>query len=360
VSMLPPPYGGLTVHTQRLVAAARRRGWRVAVVSPPGAPAGPIRRLRGLAQQLGYLARVLLTPCDVVHDHISTYSIGPGSRATPVFHAALLLVLRARRVPWILSCGNGLLPGLLASSSSRQRALYRYLYAGTRAAIAKNAPILAAFDELGIGDRSRVIGTFLEPVLPACAPSLAPAVASFLAMHPRCVVTAGFRFEPLYHLEAVVRAVARVRATTEPGAAPVGLVVLASVDEDPTGKSAFDDALRETGLGPHVLVLRDVDDALEVMSRARVFVRATDCEGDANTVKEAMLVGVPVLATDLPGRPPGLELIPLDALDRLGERLLTLLEKPDPEAIERNRVFVREDITRNTAALFDLYEEVLR
>jgi glycosyltransferase involved in cell wall biosynthesis len=359
VSELPPPYGGLSVHTERLCATARRRGWDVTVVSPPhyrGAPDERFRALRVLAVQLRHLARVFSTPADVVHDHVSTYAIGAGaSRTALALQVALLLVLRARRAPWILSCGNGLLPGFLERTSPRLRALYRALYGGVCAGIAKNEPILRAFADLGIAQR-RVIGTFLDPVAPATGRPLAPAIEAFLAAHPRAVVTAGFRFEPLYHVDAVVRAVGALRAA---GDAKIGLVVLATEAEDEVGKPAYDAALRETGLEPHVLLLRDVDHALEVIARGSVFVRATDFDGDANTVKEAMMVGVPVLATDLPNRPPGIELIPR-GLDGLAERIAALLDRPDAAALARNRAFVREDIARNADAIFGLYEEALR
>ena len=102
-----------------------------------------------------------------------------------------------------------------------------------------------------------------------------------------------------------------------------------------------------------------MDDALLVMARAQLLVRATDVDGDANTVKEAMMLGVPVLATDLPNRPPGIELVARDALDELGSRIGALLARPDAASLARNRAFVRADIERNEAALFGLYEEAI-
>ena len=73
---LPPPYGGLSVHSERLRATLERHGWDVQVViSPPRLPpgAGRFRALIGLGF---YFARILRTPCTLVHDHVSTYSIG--------------------------------------------------------------------------------------------------------------------------------------------------------------------------------------------------------------------------------------------------------------------------------------------
>ncbi len=351
------------MHTQRLRAEATRRGWQVTVVARPREPDPPprfLRRTRLLAAELRYLGRVLMTPADIVHDHISTYGICMRHPMALALQIALLAVLRMKRGPWIVSCGNGLVPAALARTGPRLRRLYHWLYAGVRAGIAKNDPILEAYRELGIGERSRVVGTFLDPGGHEAARPLTPEVEAFLAAHLQCVVTAGFRFEPLYHIDAVVRGVAEARTTRPRGAPELGLVVLASRAEDPIGKAAYDAALRETGLAPHVLLLRDVDDALAVIARGSVFVRATDVDGDANTVKEAMMVGTPVLATDLPNRPPGIERIALSELHTLGARLRALLEKRDPTSIERNRAFVSEDIARNTAAIFALYEEVLR
>lgn len=360
LTRLPPPYGGLTVHSERLAAAAARRGWRVTVMTPPAPPdpaPRPFRRVRLAARQLAWLARLRSASCDVLHDHISTYAIGARDPQAIALQLGLLAALRLNGAPWILSCGNGLLPGLLSATSPRLRSVYCRLYTGVRAAIAKNQPILEAFAELGLADRSRVVGTFLEPRAPSPTAPLAPEVESFLRAHPACVATAGFRFEPLYHVDAVVRAAAAVRRLRPPDAPQVGVVVFGSHHEDPEGKAALDAAVAETGMEPHVLVLRDVDDALQVMARAAVLVRASDFDGDANTVKEAMLVGVPVLATDLPGRPPGVGLVAKGDFRALGEKLRHTLESPDADRIERNRAFVRSDIERNEAAIFALYEE---
>lgn len=362
VTQLPPPYGGLTVHSQRLAAEARRRGWRVTVLDPAALPDPLPRRLRRtrlLLHQLATLVRLLLVPADVVHDHVSSYGIGASERAAAWLHVATLLALRTRRGPWILSCGNGLLPGILARTSERERRRLRWLYAPVRAAIAKNEPILEAFRELGLGDRARVVGTFLEPVARPGRRALAPEVERFLAGHERAIATAGFRFEPLYRVHDVVRAVAALRRRGGAGAG-AGLIVLGSRDEDARGGPLFAEAMRETGLDEHVLVLRDVDDALDVIARCAIFVRATDFDGDANTVKEAMMVGVPVLATDLPNRPPGLELIPKGAMDELPDRLEKMLAAPDADRVARNRRFVEEDIARNGGTIFSLYDEARR
>jgi hypothetical protein len=134
-------------------------------------------------------------------------------------------------------------------------------------------------------------------------------------------------------------------------------VLLASRQEDPAGKGRLDAAVRDTGMEPHVLVLRDVDYALDVVARGAVFVRATDVDGDANTVKEAMLLGVPVLATDLPGRPPGIHTIPRDDLGQLPARLRDLIDGADPDRARRNEAWVRGDVERNIEALLGAYRE---
>ncbi len=364
LSPLPPPYGGLTVHTARLRAMLERQGWSVRMAAPPAStspPARHLRRTRLLWRELRFLLRLRSQGDALLHDHISTYGIGQRAPAAVLLHLALLVALRLRRGPWVLSCGNGLLPGLLAGSPAWLRRIYRVLYGRVSYAIAKNEAILAAFQDLGLGDRSRVVGTFLEPLRPQPVPPLPAEVGRFLAEHPICVVSAGFRFEPLYHLDAVVRAVAALRGAPPAGTTGdgIGLVILGSEAEDPAGKAALDAALRDTASERHVLVLRDVDYALDLTARGSVFVRATDVDGDANTVKEAMMVGVPVVATDLPGRPPGLELFPPGAWDALQRGLRRVLERPDPERIEQNRSFVKQDLERNASDILGIYARVM-
>lgn len=363
LTQLPPPYGGLAVHSARLRALLERRGWRVDVVSPPRWAAFAGRRFARIwlyAAHARFLARLLRRRCTLVHDHVSTYGIGERSTGAAVVHLLQLAALRLGASPWLVTSGNGLLPGQLAAVPRWRQVAYRHLYGGASFAIAKSEPIRSAFERMGLAGRTGTIGTFLEPAPRPAGQPLSPEVADYLAAHPVCVSTAGFSFQPLYHLEAVVRAVGRLRREGPAHGLPanLGLVVLASHAEDPVGKPAFDAALRETGLENDVLVLRDVDDALEIVSRTSVFVRATDFDGDANTVKEAMLMRVPVVATDLPGRPPEIALIDRGRLADLDAVVLDVLLARDATRVEAACVFVREDIERNASAILAVYDRV--
>jgi glycosyltransferase involved in cell wall biosynthesis len=363
LSQFPPPFGGLSVHSERLCATLEARAWRVQRLSlppPPGPERRRFRRLRIVRDQLRFLARLVREPGALVHDHISTYWVGPPRGIETVWALARLAALRLRGGRWVITCGKGLLPASLAACPPWLRRAYRWLYAGASYGIAKNERILEAFEALGLGGRATVIGTFLEPVRPARGRRLPDDVEGFLAAHPVCVVTAAFQFEPLYHLPEVVGALDFVRRNARGRGieGEVGLVVLASRIARPEGLAAFEAELARTGLGPHVLTLRDVDNALEVLERGAAFVRATDADGDANTVKEAMMVGVPVLATDLPGRPPGIELLARSELAALGPRLLELLAAPDPARVAANREYVRGDIERNAEAILGVYARV--
>ena len=212
----------------------------------------------------------------------------------------LVLCLRLRRLPWVVSCGNGFLPDLLDGSPPLRRALYRWLYGGVSFAIAKNERILAAFESLGLRNRAQVIGTFLEPTRSLGGRPLHAELERYLAAHPVCAISAGFRFEPLYHLGEVVRAVAYVRkAAPQRGIkGNVRLIILASHRRS-VGKCGFDVAVAGTGRRTRDN-FRDADNALDVVARASVFVRATDVDGTPTRSRRAMMLGAGA-ATDLRG-----------------------------------------------------------
>jgi len=363
LSEFPPPFGGLTVHSERLCETLAQRGWTVRRLSPPSPPGPGVRRLRRvriLRDQLRFIGRLFFTSHDLLHDHISTYWVGAAGTSGLIWTLPRLLALRWNRTPWVVTCGNGLLPAQLAKRPGWLRTIFRRLYAGAAWGIAKNEPIRAAFCELGLDERASVVGTFLQPLVPSAAPPLPNDVERFLSAHPLCVMTATFRFEPLYHLHDVVRAVGWVRSHARENGlgGQVGLLAFASMAEDPEGAATFRAALEQAGIAEHVLVLRDVDNALQVMERAALFVRATDFDGDSNSVKEAMMLGVRVLATDLPGRPPGVDLIDRSDLAELGPRVLQLLQTVDPDRLEANRAFIARDIQRNADDIVAVYERV--
>jgi glycosyltransferase involved in cell wall biosynthesis len=106
-------------------------------------------------------------------------------------------------------------------------------------------------------------------------------------------------FRPEYDFESLIEATIRLRHEFP----RFGLMV-AGDGEDQERIQAH---LYGLGLGNSILLLGDIPHnlCLALVSRSDLFVRATLADGDAISVREALGLGVPVVASDAAPRPPG-------------------------------------------------------
>ncbi|MDP9242306.1 MAG: glycosyltransferase [Actinomycetota bacterium] len=122
-------------------------------------------------------------------------------------------------------------------------------------------------------------------------------------------------------------------------------------------------------LGDHVHFLGVRRDVPALLVRADVFVFPSLWEGVGNALREAMLLGKPVVATDIPAHRgyvtdgiDGLLVPPADA-EALASAVLRLLREPEEAAGIGKRAAetaARFDIRRTTRELESVYDEVLR
>jgi glycosyltransferase involved in cell wall biosynthesis len=86
--------------------------------------------------------------------------------------------------------------------------------------------------------------------------------------------------------------------------------------------------LEQAGLRDRVLIVFGLPLPPALRSNV-VFVRPTRAEGDAVSVREAQSAGIPVVASDVAPRPPGVVVFPTDDVAKLCEALRLVLDNPD-------------------------------
>lgn len=149
-------------------------------------------------------------------------------------------------------------------------------------------------------------------------------IAEFAAAHDPLLVTVGL-LEPEYGLDVQLAALPAIRAA-HPRA---GLLIIGSGSLHAELRAAID-------AHPHrddILLCGDVQRpvTLATIARATVLLRTTHYDGDAISVREALALGTPVLATDNGMRPDGVRLLPsLDAGALAAHVTRTLSEQAVP------------------------------
>jgi glycosyltransferase involved in cell wall biosynthesis len=325
IGAYPPPYGGVTVHVLRLRPLLERAGVPL-IVYNACSDFEDGRQVRSVWRgRSGWMLRYLVSGPEPAVYFLS-------GRLSTWLAAAWLKVVRSRRV--MVRLQNASLIGWMRHSAWR-RALAGLALRRLDGVVCVSEALREAVLRLGVApDRAFWFPGFLPPVEAELreadlAEDLRGFLESFqpvLAANGKVAWHAG---EDLYGLDLLVDLLARLK----PDFPRIGLVFCFS-DLAPADRPYLEKvrARADTlGVAGQLLLRLDPGHFLPVLRRATVFVRPTSTDGDANSVREALFLGIPVVASDAAARPEGTELFrsrDLDHLERAVRRALARQATP--------------------------------
>ena len=340
----PPPFAGEPIHVKQLAALLRRKGLAVDIVNLNHRADASTEYSRATGPlNLALLLWRRLRRSSLLHLHTNGHG-----------HKSWLLILgsglmgRLRRARTLLTLHSGLLPGYLARCGRPRRLVARLALGSFSRIICVNRDIEAALTALGVAS------TRLE-VIPAYLPladvgELPESDRLFLQTHwPVLLAVAGGDKDPELGLLIVAHALRAVaQAFPKIGAVFVGWQVGPRIIP----------LIRELSLEHHALCLGEVphERCLALMRACSVVVRSTFADGDAITVREAVDLGVPVVASDVVPRPAGTILfLTGDPVD-LSRKLTQVFEQgaPRQKAEHSQGELIADDLWRVYREVGDL------
>jgi glycogen synthase len=332
VGPFPPPYGGMAAYFSALEGGLATEGVDCERIE---IEAG------SMPARLASFARAAVR---IRRSTASVFHCITGSHANLLANGMLLLASGRRSV---LTIGGGEFGGAAAGTWLR-RWLTRAVVSRAGQIVAVNAEIKDALQLLGLPAESVIV---LSNALPLRADDPFEHSASDrferFASHRRPLLVSVGAWHEHYGSMDLLRAVADLR-----GRHPsIGLVLVVKDGGDADFMNAVLAWIDEQRLGDHVVVLTNVPGIPALMARSDVFVRTPHVEGDSMSVREALAVGVPVVASDAGFRPDGVMLYrPADYAD-LAAKLDRVLSSP------RSRVTsdFREEGQANLRRLIETY-----
>ncbi len=317
VGPFPPPHGGVSVH----VAEARRQlaeagiACRVLNTDRRAPPSDLYLRARSGP---GLALAVLRHSLDgwTIHVHTNGHN-----------HKSWLIALACglAGLPGpasLLTLHSGMAPAYLRQGSRLRRGLARLTCHLYDRMIAVSPEIHEALRELAVAaKRLVVLPAFLTPAPPRV--ELPAAAEQFVHAHRPLLCTALF-FRPEYGFDLLVDAVARLRRR-RPG---IGCLVRGSGEQQAEARAR----VHQRGLDDAMLLLGDVphEQCLALMSVSDLFVRPTLKDADAISVREALSLGIRVVASDVGTRPRGAVLFPAGDAEALALALESALAAGRP------------------------------
>ena len=276
-------------------------------------------------------------PADILHLHF-------GGDLTPrLLGLALFCSLLPGRKT-ILTFHSGGYPGSPAGQTAARATLRGFVLRRLDGLIGVNPEIAALFSKFGVRqERIRTILPFaVQP--PDRSLPLPERLAAFLNAHSPALLTVGL-LEPEYDLPMQIDCMAGI-LRQYPGA---GLLIV--------GAGSLEESLRaqiaSTPYRDRVLLYGDMAHALRATLECDVLLRTTLYDGDSVSVREALYIGTPVIATDNGMRPEGVHLIPASDPGRLRDAVCQLLSR------ERAPKAAGGDGQENIRAVVEFYAGVL-
>jgi len=323
VGPFPPPHGGVSVHVLTLQSLLLKVGipCRVLNISPAAFKSDRYISIRGPLHFMILLLRHSLKGWSF-HVHIN----GHNAKSWLVALAAGLAGVIGRGA--MLTIHSGMSPAYLNDHRGRQ------LLAWTtcrfyRQIIAVNSEIKDVLRSLSVPEaRVEILPAFLPT--PAALPELPADFTSWSRAHHPVISTALF-FRPEYGFDLLVAAISELRKKHP----RLGCVVMG------------DSESRPAGLPQHMLAIGDLahESCLAVVARSDLFIRATLSDGDAISVREAIALGTPVVASDVVSRPAGTVCFRTGDASDLAEKIESVLaggvphpavsSQPEGNAIQR-------------------------
>ncbi len=336
-SPYPPPLGGNSIHVQRMVQRCNAAGLACLALDYTGTHIAQkqsdplVLALQGnLRQRLRQLRTLApqLSPNRVVHMHVSML------RRFRYLAPYLLWIFRRQRVWITIHSGR-----FVAQNSAWQHRVYlKWLFRKFERIITVNTAQLDFLRTLGL----RNVHPTSLPAFVAPTPSTVslPADIAHLANTQQLVVAAG-SLTTVYGFDVLLDAFS---------AANLPDVRLICAFYGPADDAVAAEIHARIAQLPQVSALTDSSPALfqALLQQAAVYVRPTRTDGDAVTIREALALGLPVIASDCVTRPTDCQLFETDNVAALAQTLTAVLADAP--------VGNREAMPDYAAALLALYQ----
>jgi glycosyltransferase involved in cell wall biosynthesis len=337
VGAYPPPHGGLQTNLVAIREYLRERGHRCPVINISRHRRAPADDVYYPHSALGLLRLLWTLRYDIIHLHF-------GGNLTPRLLGLCLAATLAPKSKCVLTFHSG---GYATSPAGRTASPWTIRGAVFRRldrVITVNEEIFRLFLRFGVPrDRIRLIYPFSVPRNRAAG--FPQEMERFFQAHTPVLLSVGL-LEPEYDLPLQIDALGEIRRD-HPNA---GLILIGSGSLE----NALRDQIRAQRWRDHILLCGDVPHpvTLHAITRCDVLLRTTLYDGDAISIREALYLGTPVVATDNQMRPPGVRLIPISDAGALRRAVTEALgEKTNQERLSGGE--------ENLQAVLALYEELL-
>jgi glycosyltransferase involved in cell wall biosynthesis len=339
----PPPHGGVQTNLVAIRQFLLARGIPCVVINLTRYRSKDFEGIYYPKNALEVMKLLARLKYDIIHMHIG----GNLSVRLLILGLACSLIPRSKTV---LTFHSGGYPLSEDGKSANQLTFRGFVLRRFDRVIGVNRELEQLFRRFGVtGRRIRLINPYAVPRNSSEA-SLPDNLASFFQNHkPRILTVSGL--EPEYDIPLQIDVLGTVRKRfPNAGLAIIGSGSLETEIRRMINSKSYAEHILLCGDVPHPITLR-------ALAESDLSLRTTHYDGDSISVREALMVGTPVIATDNGMRPQGTYLIPRPEPEELFGAIEKLLGN-GAAVTKKPRLLDRGE--ENIEEVFALYQELLK
>jgi glycosyltransferase involved in cell wall biosynthesis len=337
----PPPEGGIHRNMLAIREDLLNAGHRCSIIATAKSskitPESDVYHPRTPAELIKLLVKLKY---DVLHLHV-------GGDLTPRVMSLVLacgIIGRRKNVLTIHSGGFAVSDEAKNAKSATSKG---FIFRKFERIICVNSLLADVFKRYGVKENKvRLIYPFIHKS-PEIGVEIPNDLKDFAEKHSPFLLTVGL-LEDTYDLPMQIDAMEKVLQKF-PNA---GLMII--------GSGALENQLKETiaakSYANRIFLANDVNHkiTLHLINRSDILLRTTKFDGDAISIREALHLETPVIATDNGMRPNGVYLIPKQNEEKLVEAIYEIGEREKPIKLPK------PDDRKNIEAVLNLYQEVAK
>lgn len=337
----PPPHGGVQSNLVAIRKFLLKRNIPCAVINITRNRKADAEAVYYPQSSVELLELLLRLKYDIVHLHL-------GGMLTRRLLGLSLVCCLMPKTKSVLTFHSGGYPSSPRGSKLGRNSLAGFVLRRFDRVIGVNPAIVEFFGKLGVpAERRRLIYPHSLSADWTESQALPDSLANFFKSHSPLLISVGL-LEKEYDLPLQIEVLGQVRQQF-PNA---GLLMIGSGSLEAQLRSQ----IAAQSYSSHILLSGDVahKDTLQAIRQSDVMLRTTLYDGDAVSVREALYLGIPVIASDNGMRPAGVRLIPSSNLDALVNEIQDVLST----AGEQSGSTAPVDET-NIEAVFNVYQELV-
>ncbi len=332
---VPPPEGGVSRNMLAIRERLIEKGHTCTIIATSKSQAVEKAGFLFPRSAPALIQAIRSVDFDVLHLHV-------GGDLTPKVFALAATAVGLAGKKSVLTVHSGAFPSSREGQNAKAVSLRGSIFRQFGRLVAINNDLAATFERFGVTEER--IAKILPFALsrPDSVVEIPADLAEFASGHSPFFLAVG-GLEPEYEPILQIDAFREVRKQL-PNA---GLMIVGdgSLRESVDAASANVEGVKIAGNVPHEVTLH-------LMARADSMLRTTLFDGDAISIREAIFLGTPVIATDTGMRPEGVELMTVGDKERLVELMTAIQPRSNPKTA------LKPD-NSNIDAVIELYEGLI-